>query len=191
MDFQTLLTLYHQTLFDLISQSREVLALRDRARTRGASSRRRHSLRRAPRSRGGRHAFLHGRRLARCARRHTKVRTSPRDRARSEPAWDGSLRHARPDRTRRSPQAQSRRSHRLQSQHRHLSGVLSRDREHAHLRRSPEHDRGRAGIRGDDAFKARCLFAPRACHCDRHPRDVVASRYLDPARPRTTSSVCR
>ena len=39
------------------------------------------------------------------------------------------------------------RRHRLQSQHRHVAGILSGDRQHPHVHRSAEHNRGRAGER--------------------------------------------
>ena len=81
-------------------------ALLHRRRTRRSSSGRRHPDRRPARAGAGRHALLHGRGVARRARRHAEIRAGARDRARSQPARHGSLRHARPDRSGRSAQAQ-------------------------------------------------------------------------------------
>ncbi len=92
-------------------------------------------------------ALLHGRGVARGARRDREIRAGARHRARGVATGHGGVRHLGTALRHGGRAAQGSGRHRVQPQHRHVAGLLPGNRDDPHLPGPARHHPGRAGQR--------------------------------------------
>ena len=133
-------------------------------------SRRRGRRRGACRPAGGRQPLLHGRRLARAER--SRSRQGLRDGRGRQSARARELRDARHAHRRSGAAAQVGRPRLLQSQPRHLAGILRRHHHHPHLPGPPRHARARARRRHPCLLRRHRRHGRERRGPGRHDRDA-------------------